>query len=606
MNLVSGSSFAASSLPASPTPHAGLNQWIAECARLCEPEQVQVCDGSDDEYDALIALMLGDGTLTALNRELWPNCYLHRSHPNDVARVEQSTFICTPRQDNAGPTNNWMAPDQAKDILRPLFQGSMRGKTLYVVPYLMGPVGSLFAKVGVEITDSAYVAASLRLMTRMGQVALDHLGTGGEFAPGLHAIGTLDPQARYICHFPDENLIWSYGSNYGGNALLAKKCFALRIASKIARDEGWLAEHMLLLEVTHPDGTPYYFAGAFPSATGKTNLAMLIVPPDLAAQGWRARTVGDDIAWMHVKDGRLYAINPEAGFFGVVPGTSQATNPNALATIARNTIFTNVAVSDDGQPWWEGKDGPGAPCPFEYLTDWRGQRRRVGDAEAPYAHPNSRFTAPAWGCPSLSPHFDEAGGVPISGILFGGRRTNTAPLILQARNWTHGAFLGACLASQTTAAAEGATGVLRRDPMAMLPFCGYNMGDYFQHWLEVGARLTDAPGLFQVNWFRRGPDGHFLWPGFGENLRPLIWAIGRLRGEASATETPAGYVPAPDDLPLDHLDMPRADVEAALAVVPSEWQAEANLLDAHLNRFGDHLPHAFRDELAALHDRLGV
>ena len=596
---------ASPSLP--PFAHLGLAAWVAECAALTRPDVVYLCDGSEAERDRLIAQMVADGTLHPLNAAHYPNCFLHRSHLSDVARVEQSTFICSVSESDAGPTNNWLAPADAKARLTALFDGCMQGRTLYVVPYVMGPVGSPLSKVGVEITDSPYVALSMRTMTRMGQAALDQLGADGAFVPGLHSTGTLDPENRYICHFPEERLIWSYGSNYGGNALLGKKCFALRIASVQARDEGWMAEHMLILELTDPHGDATYFAGAFPSACGKTNLAMLIAPPALAQAGWSVRTVGDDIAWMRVgPDGRLWAINPEAGFFGVAPGTSAQTNPNALATVRQDTVFTNVALTDDGLPWWEGMDGPDAPCPYEYLTDWKGVRRKVSEGGEPFAHPNSRFTSPVTGCPSVSPHWDDAGGVPISGVFFGGRRNTTVPLVMESFDWAHGVFLGATMGSRTTAAAAGATGVLRRDPFAMLPFCGYHMGDYFRHWLEMGERIPRPPLLFNVNWFRRDADNNFLWPGFGENLRPLIWMHERIHGRGAAIETVAGLVPPPDALPLDGLALDPARLQSCLRVDPAEWRAEAGEIAAHLDRFGDHLPPRLRDELATLQSRLGA
>ncbi len=583
------------------TNHPQLNLWITECARLTEAERVFVCDGTEVERAKLIALMVAGGTLQLLNQGTHPGCYLHRSDPRDVARVEDRTFICSPRQEDAGPTNNWMSPDDAKALLRPLFAGSMRGKTLYVVPYLMGPVGSPSARVGVEITDSPYVVISMGVMTRMGTPALDALRTDGTFVPGLHATGDLNPTNRYICHFPSERMIWSVGSNYGGNALLGKKCFALRIGSAIARNEGWLAEHMLLLELSDPEGERTYFAGAFPSACGKTNLAMLVVPPALEAQGWGVRTVGDDIAWLRIgADGRLWAINPEAGFFGVAPGTSPRTNPNAIATVRTNTIFTNVAVTDEGEPWWEGlTDEPPTP----YLTDWKNNRRPTTDTSEPFAHPNSRFTVAAAQCPSISPEFDSPEGVPIAAILLGGRRRSTIPLVAQAYSWTHGVFLGSVMASETTAAAEGAKGVLRRDPFAMLPFCGYHMGDYFRHWLEMGEKTPNPPAIFHVNWFRRDDDGDLLWPGYGDNVRALIWMRERLRGNAVANETAFGLVPPVSALHSEGLTLPRERLEAALAVSPAEFMDEADSIESHYTRFGDRIPRELRVELSALRDR---
>ncbi|GAB4464151.1 MAG: phosphoenolpyruvate carboxykinase (GTP) [Armatimonadaceae bacterium] len=592
------------SFQSSPSQHIELNRWVEECIRLCQPESVYWCDGSEAEKERFLAAMVEDGSLLPLHSEHYPGCYLYRSDPRDVARTEKSTYICTRKQEDAGPFNNWMSPDDARERLTPLFAGSMRGKTMYVIPYVMGPVGSPFSKVGVEITDSAYVVLSMRTMTRMGTVALEQLGTDGAFVPGLHATGTLDAEQRFICHFPEERLIWSINSNYGGNALLGKKCFALRIASAQAHDEGWLAEHMLLLELTSPDGDRMYFAGAFPSACGKTNLAMLVVPPALAAQGWKARTIGDDIAWMRIgEDGRLWAVNPEAGFFGVAPGTSEATNPTAMATVRRDTIFTNVAVSDDGMPWWEGMNA-GNPPPYEYLTDWLGNRRSTSDTGEPFAHPNSRFTAPAINCPTLSPHWDDAQGVPISAILLGGRRLTTVPLVMEAFSWQHGVFLGSIMGSRTTAAADGATGILRRDPMAMLPFCGYNMGAYFAHWLQMGKQIPHPPHIFHVNWFRQDSAGKFLWPGFGENVRTLIWMRQRIRGEAHATETVAGLVPSPEDLPMEGLTLPASRLEAALAVNRDDWQAEAEDIEQHFARFGSALPPELRAELDALKQRL--
>ena len=581
--------------------NTALSNWVAECAALTQPARVHWCDGSPEEKEGLIAAMLADGVLHPLNQTTHPGCYLHRSDPRDVARVENRTFICAADASDAGPTNNYLPPADAKALLRPILRGAMRGKTLFVVPYLMGPVGSSAARVGVEITDSPYVAVSMGIMTRMGEVALDALGADGAFVAGLHAMGTLDPALRYICHFPEERLIWSVNSNYGGNALLGKKCFALRIASALARDEGWMAEHMLLLELTDPGGERTYFAGAFPSACGKTNLAMLVVPPALAALGWQVRTVGDDIAWLHVgADGRLWAINPEAGFFGVAPGTSPRTNLNAIATMQRDTIFTNVAVTDAGEPWWEGlTDTP----PGGYLTDWKGNRRLASDLSEPFAHPNARFTVSAAQCPSIAPDYNNPAGVPIAAILFGGRRADTVPLVAQARSWAHGVFLGATMASETTAAAEGAKGVLRRDPFAMLPFCGYHMGDYFGHWLAMGERIPNPPHLFHVNWFRRGADGKYLWPGFGENVRALIWMRERLRGIVPATSTAFGDVPPTDALLMDGIDLPREQLEAALAVSNADFAQEADSIAAHFERFGGRLPVALWDELAALRER---
>lgn len=574
-----------------------LAQWVEECAALTKPDRIHWCDGSEEEYKRLVEGMLADGTLHELDQEQYPNCYLHRSHPNDVARVEQFTFICSKRKGDAGPNNNWMSPEEAKEKVRPLFNGCMRGRTMYVVPYIMGPPGSPASKVGVEITDSAYVVANMRIMTRMGQVALDQLGEEGDFVPGLHSVGELDPERRYILHFPEERLIWSFGSGYGGNALLGKKCFALRIASVMARDEGWMAEHMLILELEDPTGEKTYFAGAFPSACGKTNLAMLISP--LENEGYKVRTVGDDIAWMFVReDGRLWAINPEAGYFGVVPGTSEKTNPNALIAAHSNTIYTNVAVSEDGIPWWEGKD----KNPPEPLTDWKG--RCPWTHKEPAAHPNARFTAPAGQNPYISPHWEDPEGVPISGIILGGRRAKTAPLVFEAFNWQHGTFLGATMASRTTAAAAGASNVLRRDPMAMLPFCGYHMGDYFQHWLDMGKRMANPPLIFHVNWFRQNAEGEYIWPGYGENVRPLIWMLDRIKGRGKAVETSIGYVPTPDALHLEGLDISREQLEDALVVRPEEWREHLSGITEHLQKYGDRMPKEMWEELEELRMRL--
>ncbi len=583
-----------------PTTHARLLSWVEDSTRLCQPANVHWCDGSEEEAQWLIATMLATQALTPLNQERWPNCYLHRSNPNDVARVEDRTFICSQSPDDAGPTNNWMAPDEAKKLLYGLFEGSMAGRTLYVVPYIMGPAGSPFAKVGVEITDSAYVALSMRIMTRMGTVALEMLGTEGEFVPGLHSTAELDPAKRYICHFPDDKdrLLLSINSGYGGNALLGKKCFALRIASAMARDEGWLAEHMLILELEDKHGEKLYFTGAFPSACGKTNLAMLeSIFPD-----WTVRTVGDDIAWLRIgDDGRLWAVNPEAGFFGVAPGTNEHTNPSAMATIRTNTLFTNVACTDDGDPWWEGI----GPAP-EFLTDWKGERRPGDDAAGGrFSQPNSRFTAPAKQCPAISPHWEDPQGVPISGILFGGRRNDTMPLVLEANSWEHGVFLGATMASQTTAAAGGAQGVLRRDPMAVLPFCGYHMGDYFAHWLEMGKRIPNPPKIFHVNWFQKDEDGNFLWPGYGDNLRPLLWIRERILGEGKAVETAIGKVPTVDGMNLEGLSLADGVMERLLEVNHDRWAQECDAIAKHFEKFGEKLPPVLQEELAALRRRVG-
>ena len=569
-----------------------------EVARKTRPDRVVWCDGSDAENARLVEGMLADGTLIALNRQQAPGCTLHRSHPSDVARTEHLTFISSRRAEDAGPTNNWMSPDEARTRVGPLFEGVMKGRTMYVVPYVMGPLGSPFSKVGIEVTDSPYVVANMRIMTRMGGPALGQLGAGEDFVPGLHSTGDLSPDRRFIVHYPEERLIWSVGSGYGGNALLGKKCFALRIASTMASDQGWMAEHMLILELTTPDGRAHYVAAAFPSACGKTNLAMMVSP--FEDQGYKVRTIGDDIAWLRPGgDGRLWAVNPEAGFFGVVPGTGPETNPNAMATISHDTIFTNVAVSPDGVPWWEGKDKSPPPG----LIDWQGKPwDRTGKA----AHPNSRFTAPARQCPSMSKHWEDGHGVPISAIIFGGRRARLAPLVFQSRDWAHGVFVGATMGSETTAAATGQVGIVRRDPMAMLPFCGYNMGDYFAHWLRMGRSLAHPPVIFHVNWFRTGPDGRFVWPGFGQNLRVLLWMIDRVEGRGSATETPAGLVPTPDALNVDGLPLSRADVQSLLRVERDEWAAEVPEIRAFFDRFGDRLPAELSRSLDSLSHELAT
>jgi phosphoenolpyruvate carboxykinase (GTP) len=573
-----------------------LQEWVDEVARLTKPDSIHWCDGSDEEIERLNGEMVDSGVLHALNADDYPNCHLHRSDPQDVARTEHLTFICSEDESQAGPTNNWLSPEEGRKRLTPLFDGAMKGRTMYVVPYLMGPVGSPFSKVGVEVTDSPYVVASLRIMTRMGQVALDHLGDSDDFAPGLHSLGDLSPDRRFICHFMDERLVWSIGSGYGGNALLSKKCFALRIASVMARDEGWMAEHMLILEVEMPDGSLKYVGGAFPSACGKTNLAMLISP--LEEQGYKVRTIGDDIAWLTPgADGRLWAINPEAGFFGVAPGTGEDTNPNAMRTFNSNSMFTNVAMTADGSPWWEGMSEE-AP---EGATDWHGEPW-TGEASA--SHPNARYTCPASQCPSISPRWEDAQGVPIDIFLFGGRRARLAPLVYEASSWEHGVFMASTIGSETTAAQQGAVGITRRDPMAMLPFCGYHMADYFEHWLAMGKKLTSPPKIFCVNWFRKDADGGWLWPGFGENLRVLLWALQRSEGEGGAVETPIGMLPTPGDLNLDGLDVPEAALTELLAVRNEEWLAEADEIGEFYEKFGDRLPKPMADELAALRARL--
>ncbi len=573
-------------------------RWVEDVEKTVRPDRVVWCDGSAAENERLVEEMLGDGTLLRLHPEKAPGSYLHRSHPTDVARTEHLTFIASRRKEDAGPTNNWMSPEEARKRVHPLFDGVMKGRTMYVIPYVMGPLGSPFSKVGIEVTDSPYVVANMRMMTRMGRPAREQLGSSEDFVPGLHSTGDLSPDRRFIVHFPEERLIWSVGSGYGGNALLGKKCFALRIASTLARDQGWMAEHMLILELTLPDGDVHYVGAAFPSACGKTNLAMLVSP--FEDQGYRVRTVGDDIAWLRPgADGRLWAVNPEAGFFGVVPGTGPDTNPNAMATIAHDTIFTNVAVAPDGIPWWEGKD----KSPPADLLDWQG---RLWDRTAKAAHPNSRFTVAARQCPSMSARWEDPQGVPLSAIVFGGRRARVAPLVFQSRDWVHGVFVGATMGSETTAAATGQVGIVRRDPMAMLPFCGYNMGDYFGHWLRVGERLKRPPAIFHVNWFRTGPDGRFVWPGFGQNLRVLLWMIDRAKGRGAAEETPIGLVPAPSALNWDGLDLSRAQRESLLRVDRAEWVAELPEIRAFFDRFSDRLPRELDRSLAALNRELTV
>ena len=589
------------------TENKYVKQWVAEMAELTAPDAVVWITGEEDQAEKLRQEAIKTGEIIKLNEEKLPNCYLHRTAINDVARVENRTFICTTKREDAGPTNNWMSPDECKAKLLPLYKGSMRGKTMYVIPYSMGVLGSDFSKIGIELTDSIYVVLNMLIMTRAGKACLDQLGDSPYFIKGLHAKANLDEENRYIVHFPEENTIWSINSGYGGNVLLGKKCFALRIASYLGRKEGWMAEHMLILGVEYPNGETKYVSAAFPSACGKTNLAMLIPPKMYRDKGYKVWCVGDDIAWIRIsKDGRMYAVNPENGFFGVAPGTNEKSNPNALATTKRDTIFTNVVHNlDDNTVWWEGLDNN----PPKNAIDWKGNKWDYTkydkkDKSTCGAHPNSRFTAKAINCPCISKEFNNPAGVPLEAIIFGGRRAKTAPLVYESRSWQHGTFVGSIMASETTAAAAGAVGVVRRDPMAMLPFCGYNMGDYFAHWLEMGEKAAHAPKIFHVNWFRTDKDGNFIWPGFGDNFRVLLWILDRCAGKADAVDSAIGYLPKPEDIDTEGLDISADTMKDLLTVDTESWLADLDSIKAFYAKIGDTMPKGLLDELATLEANL--
>ncbi len=580
--------------------NSNLQSFVNNCAEIAKPDKIEWITGNGDQLESLAKIAMSTGEMIKLNEELLPNCYLHRSALNDVARVEGRTYICCRKEEDAGPTNNWMDPEKAYSMLTGIFDGAMKGRTMYVIPYSMGPIGSPFSKIGIEITDSIYVVLSMNIMTRIGDEVVRQLGDSNDFVRGFHSKAELNEENRYICHFPEDNAIWSVNSGYGGNVLLGKKCFALRIASYQARNEGWMAEHMLILGITKPDGITRYIAAAFPSACGKTNLAMLIPPEGYLAKGYKITTVGDDIAWIRPKDGYLYALNPENGFFGVAPGTNAKSNPNALASTRKNSIFTNVVLNKDNNTvWWEGMD----KNPPVNAENWKGEKWDYRDGSKG-AHPNSRFTAPAVNCPCISPEFENPEGVRLSAIIFGGRRARTAPLVYQSFDWENGVFVGSAMASETTAAATGAVGVLRRDPMAMLPFCGYNMGDYFAHWLEIGRKNKNVPKIFNVNWFRTDNEGKFIWPGFGDNIRVLDWIIDRCEGKADAIETPIGYLPRPEDINIEGLDISQEALREILTVDKEMWLKEAADIREHYKKFGDKLPQELATQLENLENRL--